>query len=37
MLTNVKNNGKISKQEYVYKQEKPGYKTKLALIIIKEP
>lgn len=27
---------KISKLEYVYKQEKPGHKTKLALIIIKE-
>lgn len=36
MLTNVKNNGKISKSEYVCKQEKPGHKTRLALIIIEE-
>lgn len=27
---------KISKSEYVYKQEKPGHKTRLALITIKE-
>lgn len=27
---------KISKPEYVYKQEKPGHKTRLALITIKE-
>lgn len=36
MLTNVKNNGKISESKYVYKQEKPGHKTRLALIIIEE-
>ncbi len=27
---------KISKLEYVYKQEKPGHKTRLALRIIEE-
>lgn len=27
---------KISKSEYVYKPEKPGHKTRLALIIIEE-
>ena len=27
---------KISKFEYVYKQEKPGHKTRLALRIIEE-
>ena len=36
MLTNVKNNRKIPKSEYVYKQEKPGLMTRLALIIIEE-
>ena len=37
MLTNVKNNEKkISKFEYVYKQEKPSHKTRLALRIIEE-
>lgn len=28
---------KISKLGYVYKQEKPGHKTELALIIIEKP
>lgn len=36
MLTNVKNNRKISKLEYVYKQEKPSHKTRLDLIINEE-
>ena len=27
---------KVSKSDYVYKQEKPGHKTRLALITIKE-